>query len=206
MREPGKTYHTSDVHGAGGTDLFDSSGTKSSRFHPLCHSRDKFYQAPSFFLPNIEKLWRTWVRGHFYNSPSNLLVDHERPEDDVTVKVRLNGSTGSPAFFLRRHSDFAKASSLMASFANSEGGEVTGGRDFCLEAGPEGDLGFRRWRLGILNLFICLGWGNSFRCHGDICCWSWILVCVVRGVVTTGKWVGLRWGEEWSGRELAVTG
>ena len=46
-REPGKTYHVSDVHVAGGT---------LSWFHPLHHSRDKFYQAPSFFSCNVEKL------------------------------------------------------------------------------------------------------------------------------------------------------
>ena len=45
-RERGKTYHMSDV--AGGTDLFNLSGTKSSQFHLLHHSRDRFYQPPSF--------------------------------------------------------------------------------------------------------------------------------------------------------------
>ena len=49
-REPGKTYHMSDV--AGGTDLFNSSGTKSSWFHPLRHS----HKALSLFLCYIEKL------------------------------------------------------------------------------------------------------------------------------------------------------
>ena len=46
-REPSGTRHTSDV--LGGTDLFNSSGTKSSNlFHPLRHSHDKFYQALLF--------------------------------------------------------------------------------------------------------------------------------------------------------------
>ena len=42
MMELGKTYHVSDV--AGRTDL------TLGWFHPLRHSRDKFYQAPSFFF------------------------------------------------------------------------------------------------------------------------------------------------------------
>ena len=65
MREPGKTYLKSDV--AGGTDLFNSSETKSSQFHPLQHSHDKFYQAPSFFTCNIEKLGGDWVQGSEIN-------------------------------------------------------------------------------------------------------------------------------------------
>ena len=63
-RKSGKTYHTSDI--AGGTDLYNSSGTKSSQFHPLHHSLDKFYQAPSFFSCCVEKLGGAWVRGYGY--------------------------------------------------------------------------------------------------------------------------------------------
>ena len=48
QREPGKTYHTRDI--AVATDLFNSSGIKSSQFPPLRHSHDKIYQAPSFFV------------------------------------------------------------------------------------------------------------------------------------------------------------
>ena len=58
LREPGKTHHVSNV--AGRTDLLSSSGTKSSRFHPLRHSRDKFFQALSC---NIEKLEGVWIGG-----------------------------------------------------------------------------------------------------------------------------------------------
>ena len=35
---------------------------QTSQFHLLCHSRDKFYQAPRFFACNVEKLGGVWVR------------------------------------------------------------------------------------------------------------------------------------------------
>ena len=50
--------------------LVQNYGTKSSRFHPLCHLHDKFYQAPSFFSCNIEKLGGAWVRGKLYVAES----------------------------------------------------------------------------------------------------------------------------------------
>ena len=65
-REPGRTYHASDI--AGGTNLFNSSGTKSSQFHPLRHLCDKFYQAPSFLSCRVEKMGRPWVRGYLDTS------------------------------------------------------------------------------------------------------------------------------------------
>ena len=71
MREPDKIFHMSDV--VGGTNLFNSSGTKSSKFHPLCHLRDKYYQAPSFFSCNIEKLGGAWIRGYRPSTNNDFL-------------------------------------------------------------------------------------------------------------------------------------
>ena len=52
-RELGKTYQANVV--ADGIDLYNSSRTKSSGFHLLQHSRDKFYQAPRAMFKSWEE-------------------------------------------------------------------------------------------------------------------------------------------------------
>ena len=71
MREPGKTYHVSDV--AGGTDLTLFHLDYTSQFHPLRHSHDKFYLAPLFFSCNVEKLGGAWVRGYMSITLTTLM-------------------------------------------------------------------------------------------------------------------------------------
>lgn len=77
-RKPGKTYQVSDI--VGGTNLFNSSRTKSSPFHPLRDRRDIlcFTRIPRFSCAMLKSREDP---GHGYKASKKLTKMIENPSN-----------------------------------------------------------------------------------------------------------------------------